>query len=226
MAGATKCRAADDLLLVAENHPVREAALRPGVQPYSAVDADRRQWRALTGAGLSSVVSAGADRRPSSRLARRGGDINALFAALHQILPAGLVEIVQEGYRRSGEVLPIFMALLAPHLRSEFGSVQDDEMPPETMVGPVPGFCVDLYTRPARPALARLIDGPTRTARWVRLAGPVYRIREPPACCCRSCDFRSAMLDCAMPRRCVGRRYSFEPNSTFRAMRGLTLQRK
>jgi hypothetical protein len=110
----------------------------------------------------------GTDRRPSPRLARRRGDINALFAALGESLPPELVEIAREGHRRSGEVLPIFMALLAPHLQRALASVQDDEMPAETMVGPVPGWCLDMYTRPGRTGLARLIEGSTQTARWVR----------------------------------------------------------
>jgi hypothetical protein len=75
---------------------------------------------------------------------------------------------MSDGYRRSGEVLPILTALLALLLQGHLSTVQDDEIPAEVMIGPIPGWAIDLYTRPGRTALARLIGGPTRTARWVR----------------------------------------------------------
>lgn len=169
MANATKCRAADDLLLAAESHPAFESQrLQLG---FSTVDDLVREIASnehLPVQALAAWFALGTNRRPSPHLARRRGDVEALFAALGEFLRPDLVEVTREGHRRSGEVLPIFMALLAPHLQHELTSVQDDEMPAETMIGPVPGFCVDLYTRPGRAALARLIEGPTQTARWVR----------------------------------------------------------
>ncbi|MCK1693091.1 hypothetical protein [Bradyrhizobium sp. 144] len=169
MANATKCRAADDLLLVAENHPTFESQrLQLGFSTTQDL------LRIVTGTdplpvrALAAWFALGTDRRPSPRLARRRGDIASLFAALREILPPEPVEIAREGHRRSGEVLPIFMALLAPHLREEMTVVQDDETPAEAMAGAVPGFCLDMYTRPGRASLAKLIEGSTETARWVR----------------------------------------------------------
>jgi hypothetical protein len=168
MAAARKCRAADDLLLVAENHPGFESQrLELGFSTSQRLVRVVTSTEPLAARALAAWFLLGTDRRPSPRLAKRNGDIASLFAALREILPPELVEIAREGHRRSGEVLPIFMALLVPHLQPELTSVQGDEMP-ETMAGVVPGWCIDLYTRPGRAALARLIEGSTPTARWVR----------------------------------------------------------
>lgn len=170
MANAIKCRGADDLLLVAENHPSFETQrLQLGFSTISELA------QVLTSSAVPLPIRAlaawyllGTDRRPSPQLARRRGDLAALFDTLAVILPRHLVEIAREGHRRSGEVLPIFMALLAPHLRDELASVRDDEIPPEIMIEAVPGWCLDVYTRPGRAALAKLISGSTNAARWVR----------------------------------------------------------
>lgn len=166
---AIKCRGADDLLLVAENHPSFENhRLQLGFSTTQDLLRIVTSNEPLPVRALAAWFALGTDRRPSCRLARRHGDIPSLFAALREILPPQLVEIAQEGHRRSGEVLPIFMALLAPHLRDELTSVQDDETPAEGMAGAVPGFSLDMYTRPGRASLAKLIEGSTETARWVR----------------------------------------------------------
>ncbi|WP_439395168.1 hypothetical protein ACRQ5Q_39385 [Bradyrhizobium sp. PMVTL-01] len=178
MAPAIKCRGADDLLLVAENHPAFEThRLQLGFSRIEELLRIVTSNEPIPMKALAAWFALGTNRRPSPRLARRQGDPIQLFAALRELLGPELAEIAQEGHRRSGEVLPIFMALLAPHLHGETASMQDDQMPAETMVGPVPGFCVDLYTRPGRAALARLIDGSTETARWVQAhIPPLQRI--------------------------------------------------
>lgn len=173
MAAATKCRGADDLLLVAENHADFESPRQElGISTTHDLLRIVTSTEPLPVRALAAWFALGTDRRPSPRLVRRHGDTVSLFATIREIMPPDLVEIAREGHRRSGEVLPIFMALLSPHLQHEPVSVEDDDAPPETMVGPVPGWSLDLYTRPGRAALARLINGPTRTARWVRARIP------------------------------------------------------
>lgn len=169
MTEATKCRGADDLLLVAENHPAFESErLELGFSTTKHLIEVLTGGEPLPVRALAAWFALGTNRRPSPRLARRHGDVPSLYTALGEFLGPDLVEVAWEGHRRSGEVLPIFMALLAPHLRREVASVEDDQMPPETMVGPVPGWSIDLYTRPGRAGLAKLIEGSTQTARWVR----------------------------------------------------------
>jgi hypothetical protein len=156
-------------LLVAESHPAFEShRLELGFSTTQHLVRVVTSNEPLPVRALAAWFLLGTDRRPSPRLARRHGDLAALFAALSAILFPELIEIAREGHRRSGEVLPIFMALLAPQLRYEVASVEDDDMPPEIMLGDVPGWCLDVYTRPGRAALARLIEGSTQTALWVR----------------------------------------------------------
>jgi hypothetical protein len=169
MAETTKCRGADDLLLVAENHPAFESQrLELGFSTTQHLVRVVTGTEPLPVRALAAWFLLGTDRRPSPRLARRRGDAASLSAALGEMLPPHLVEVAREGHRRSGEVLPILMALLAPQLRPEMTSVRDDEMPAEIMVGTVPGWCLDMYTRPGRATLTFLIEGSTQTARWVR----------------------------------------------------------
>lgn len=169
MAEATKCRGADDLLLVAENHPeFASPRLQLAFSTIPELNQILVSNKPLPIRALAAWFLLGTDRRPSPQLSRRRGDMAALVTALGSIMRPDLVEIATEGYRRSGEVLPVFMALLEPQLQPEFATVHDDDMPPETMIGDVPGWSVDMYTRPGRAALARLIEGSTDTARWVR----------------------------------------------------------
>lgn len=169
MADTTKCRAADDLLLVAENHlNFQTERLQLGFSTTQDLTQVITSSEPLPVRALAAWFLLGTDRRPSPQLARRRGDLAALFAALGAILPPDLVEITRDGYRRSKEVLPIFMALLSPHLKRELVSVEDDDAPPEIMIRDVPGWSLDVYSRPGRAALGELIEGSSDTARWVR----------------------------------------------------------
>jgi len=163
MSQATKCRGADYLLLVAENHcKFEDQRLQLAFSTTAELIRALSSTEPLPVRASATWFLLGTDRRPSPRLARRRGAIVSLFAALCEILPAGLVEIVKEGHHRSGEALP----------KPERASIQDDEMPAETMLGAIPGWCLDVYTRPGRAALSKLIGGSMESARWVRAQIP------------------------------------------------------
>jgi hypothetical protein len=109
-----------------------------------------------------------------------------LFRTLREIMDPAVVDIAQEGFRRTGEVLAPFVALLSP-ARQQQEAIEDDEFPPEVMIGDAPGWTYDLYSREGRAALTNFINGLTETARWVRdhipprqriafLGGIVFRI--------------------------------------------------
>jgi hypothetical protein len=195
MAQAPKCRAADDLLLAAENHPIFEdARLAFAFRSTDdliriATGADQLPIRAL-----AAWYALGTDRRPSPNLSRRQEHTAALLNALRQIVPHAVVDIAQEGYRRTGEVLAPFVALLWPLRQQQTATVGDDPFPPEVMIGDVPGWAYDVYSREGRAALANFIDGRTETARWVCdhipprqrvafLGGIVFRVEGG---CCHS----------------------------------------
>jgi len=69
-----------------------------------------------------------------------------MFNALRETTDCSLVDIAQEGFRRTGEVLAPFVALLWPTRQQEAATVEDDEFPPDLMVGDVPAWAYDLYS--------------------------------------------------------------------------------
>jgi hypothetical protein len=57
-------------------------------------------------------------------------------------------------------------------------SVSDDPMPPERLIGEVPSWTFDIYSREGRAALESFIRGSSRTARWLRHhVAPASRVR-------------------------------------------------
>jgi hypothetical protein len=189
MVHAPKCRAADDLLLATKNHPLFEGARTRLASRttdeliHIATGADPLPIRAL-----AAWYAIGTDRRPSPCLKPRRGDPTAAFNALQEArIPTAVVEIAHEGFRKTGEVLCPFVALLCPLHQHETAIIEDDAFPPEVMIGNVPGWAYDVYSREGRAALASFIDCRTETARWVRdhipprqrvtfLGGIVFRV--------------------------------------------------
>jgi hypothetical protein len=188
MVYATKCRASDDLLLAAENHPDFEdtrlafAFRSTNELIHIATGEDPLLIRAL-----AAWFAIGTDCRPSPRLSSRQGDQTATFNALREIIDHAVIDIAKEGYRRTGEVLAPFVALLWPIRQQQTTTAGDDHFPPEVMIGDVPGWAYDVYSREGRAALANFIEGRTETARWVRdhipprqrvnfLGGIVFRV--------------------------------------------------
>jgi hypothetical protein len=165
-----KCRASDDLLLAAENHPDLEDARLAFA--FRAVDA---LIRIATGAdplpirALAAWYAVGTDRRRSRGLSTRQGEPDAVFNALRKTqTPASVVQIAWEGFRKTSEVLCLFLTLLWPLWECQTARIESDKLPAEAMVGDVPGWAYDVYSREGRAALANFIEGNTETARWVR----------------------------------------------------------
>jgi hypothetical protein len=174
MARAPKCRAADDLLLVAENLPAYDRA-RLDLAALPTADL----LRIATGSGplaeraLALWYAIGTDRRPSRHLQTRHGEPRAVFDALCEAgLPHTVVEIAREGFRRVGEVLCPFVALLCQATQNDVASVLDDDFPTETMIGAVPSWAFDMYSREGQLALRVFLQGRAETARWVRVHIP------------------------------------------------------
>jgi hypothetical protein len=188
MSEASKCRAADDLLLASENHPDFENARLAFALPRTD-----DLIRIATGAeplpicALAAWFAIGTDRRPSPRLSPRKGDPSVVFNTLREIIDPGMVDMAQEEFRRTGEVLAPFAALLWAERQQHTATIEDDEFPPELIIGDTPAWAYDLYSREGRAALANFIVGRTEAARWVRdhipprqrvafLGGIVFRI--------------------------------------------------
>jgi hypothetical protein len=154
MAKANKCRAADDLLMSAELHPAFAKIRREQAE----LSNDDLREIVLSSADLRERALAlwfliGTDRRPSRHLPVRRGQPALAFDVLHELsIPPTMVEIAREGFRKTGEVLCPFVALLMSIQPTEAGIIKDDEFPPEIMIGDVPSWALDYYSREGRAA--------------------------------------------------------------------------
>jgi hypothetical protein len=170
MTKAAKCRAADDLLLTADSHP-RFKGARADLATKTTAELIRIATgdAALPVRALAAWYAGGTHPRQTKHLCARAGEPAALFDGLCEAgLPHTAVEIAREGFRKIGEPLCPFVALLCPLARCEASTLQDDDMPPAIMVGDVPGWSLDVYTREGRTSLQTFLQGDSETARWVR----------------------------------------------------------
>jgi hypothetical protein len=106
--------------------------------------------------------------RDRSTLVSRHGDPLAVFDRLCEAgWPRTIVEVAREGFRRTRTVLCPLVALLACE-PSQAAQIESDDLQVEYMIGDVPGWALDLYSR--RAALRSLgFSKPMRpAARWVR----------------------------------------------------------
>ena len=165
---APKCRAADDLLMVCELHPAHAKA-----RAELPLLTTRELIAIATGRGsvqeraLALWYALGTDRRPSA-LVSRPGEPRLVFDYLCEAgWPHSIVEVAREGFRRGGDMLCPLVALLACEPR-EPSQIRDDDFPPETMIGGVPGWAMDVHTRQGRAAFARFLETDAPSARWVR----------------------------------------------------------
>jgi hypothetical protein len=177
MAKAPKCRAADDLLLTADNHPLfRRARIDVATKTTAELIRIATGDAALPVRALATWYAVGTHPRQTKHLSARPGEPAALFDGLCEAgLPHTAVEIAREGYRKIGEPLCPFVALLCPLASTETPTVQDDDMPLETVVGEVPSWSLDVYTREGRAALQAFLQRDCQTARWVRNQVPAVQ---------------------------------------------------
>lgn len=170
MAGAPKCRSADDLLMVVERHPGLEVARREYAS-FTTRDLLRIACGpcALPKRALALAYAVGTARRLSDYLRPRAGEPNAAFDhLLNAGLPASAVEIAREGYAKIGEPLCHFLPLLGALLPAKPHEFTDDAMPPERMIGDVPSWAFDMFTREGRTAMKAFLARDSATSRWTR----------------------------------------------------------
>lgn len=193
MAATRKCRAADDLLMTVISHPAYEAdrlgltyRTHRELMEIVASDGD------LITRAVALTYLCGTDRFPVPTMrARKGSHPYALEMMEQKGFPFCVLEIVRRGISRMREPLPIFVALLSrdvPRRQDGFQPTEkDDDIPPTTMIGEVPSWCVDWYTRPGRAAIKSFLRKSTPTSRWIEkhiaprdraeaLGGLVFRV--------------------------------------------------
>jgi hypothetical protein len=169
-AHAIKCRATDDLLMTAEGHPAL-ARMRADLARRSTEDllAIATGSAPLLMRALAAWFALGTNRWTSRRLPLRSGNPALLFEAFRATGTADcVVEVAREGWKKLSEVLCPLLVLLAPLLGKEPSPLGSDEFPAERYIGEIPGWCLDLYSREGRAALAAFAAGGSETARWVR----------------------------------------------------------
>jgi hypothetical protein len=98
----------------------------------------------------------------------RRGDPLAVFDRLCEAGWANtIVEVAREGFRRTRAMLCPLVALLACEPR-QASQIENDDLPAEDMIGDVPAWALDVYTREGRAAFARFLQTNALAAQWVR----------------------------------------------------------
>ena len=77
------------------------------------------------------------------------------------------MSLAQVLFQKTREPLGPLVALLSRERGWEARVTLDDTIPPEVMIGDVPGWALDMFTRDGRLALGRFLRGKTKTARWI-----------------------------------------------------------
>lgn len=170
MANSDKCRAADDLAVVAAYHPkLAEDRRDLASAPSRDLLALAISTAPLPRRALALCYAIGTERHRSGDLRSRRGDPSAAFDFLAKAgLPPSRVEIARDSYRVTGEVICAFLPLLWPKWRRSAATRRDDDFPAALACGPTPSWALDMFTREGRSALAAFLRIECETARWVR----------------------------------------------------------
>jgi hypothetical protein len=123
--------------------------------------------RSIYERALALWYALGTDRDRSTLVSRRGEPRLVFDYPCEAGWPHSIVEVAREGFRRSGVMLCPLVALLSCEQR-QATQLESDELPPEEMIGDVPSWALDLYSREGRTALARFLQIGTPAAQWVR----------------------------------------------------------
>ena len=179
MSRASKCRASDDLMMAVELHPRLERA-RSDLATLSTSDL----LHIATGSSslferaIAAWYAAGTYWRTTRHLLPRRGEPQLLFDHLKsQDYPSALVDLAREGYRKGAAMLAPLVAMLSL-LHHVPVVTENDQFPPENMIGDVTGWALDLYSREGRACLEAFLGGGSAAAVWVRAhIAPPQRLR-------------------------------------------------
>jgi hypothetical protein len=171
MTSAAKCRASDDLYVATADCPawhqdrleLAELPFRDLLDVIAGDDPIER--RAI--AARYAIRTAGSSSAGS--LARRRGHPDAVFDLLCEITPHTLAEVARSAYRQTGEPFCTFLPLLHQQFNGSETELRSDPLPEETIVGGIPGWAYDKFSREGRAALDRFLRADCATANWLRL---------------------------------------------------------
>lgn len=172
MCASRKCRATDDLLICAARHPSLATTRLEFAKATTAelITKVKAEEQVLTQA--AAIVS-----NLNAKSYRAGGTgqratILALFEFYTEPGGAGpVITRAEAAYRKTGELLPVMLCLLAQHRPATAGS-SNDPMPPVQMIGHVPSWAYDMFSREGKIALAAFLETECETAKYVRAHVP------------------------------------------------------
>lgn len=171
MVDAPKSRAADDLLMAVERWP----GLNEDRTRFAVMTDDRLRQIILGCPSLDRKALAlwyliGTKRCQSSHLSMRIGNPNFAFETMAEmgVAPTKL-QIIKENFTKTANMLSPFVALLSLENGVVATGLQDDPTPVETRINGVPSWAFDMYTRPGRAALGRLLLRNAGMAAWAFL---------------------------------------------------------
>ena len=166
---AAKCRAADDLVMLAHRHPAYiQARLELAYHSRRELVGIVSGKCSLVHRAIALMYLLGTDRGHEGHLVRRRGRPGASAEALSRAgCSLRLIALAEELHRKTHEPLGPLVALLSRERGWESRITVDDSLPPEVMIGSVPGWAYDMFTRDGRTAYSRFLRGKTKTARWI-----------------------------------------------------------
>lgn len=171
---APKCRATDDLFMAVELMPTLRQQ-RKEFAELSNADLIRKALHPhdLHERALAIHYIGGTDVFPTRYFTPRRGSVDEACRVLELLgAPLTMLEVGREGYRRTREVLALFLTLLVTDDQEGPISFSDDVLPEETMCGPVPGWALDGFTREGKLAIRRLLTSGSPFGQWARAHVP------------------------------------------------------
>jgi hypothetical protein len=219
----TRCQSANDLWNVARSDP--------GLNPFKAALCDAElpdllslmtdESLPISKRGAAVLIALGEDAGPASptHIMPDAGAIFSAFASAGRY--SHVAALYQEAYRLSHLALaPLSLCLWNESQGMGLEGI-DDDMPPVTWIGDVPGYALDQYTRPGLAALRRFAHtNPSWTAFaqawdipravWPKAVGELHFRGESAGVTNRriwgmgqALYQRSTVLDCFMPEQAV-----------------------
>lgn len=174
LTAAPKCRAADDLIVTAGTHPDFERTrLSLSYRDIRELIAIATSECPIQERAIAAWYATGTARHTPDRLRSRQGRPEMFFDGLSEAGHSDtVVEIAREGFRRTGEVLAPFVALLHRDCPPSDPVIVDDTMPPTTMAGAVPGWALDMFSREGLAAIRLFLRTDCETVRMVKRCIP------------------------------------------------------
>ena len=175
LARASKCRAADDLLMVAEIHSSFQATRTELADAsFQKLSGTAVSDQPMPRRALALWFAVGTDRCQSNHLPPRPGDPIVFDHLIEAGYPRTILEVAREGCRKSREIICAMIPLLWREAYSVDTKVSgtpteviDDPLPPTVFFDGVPSWCMDKFTREGRRALKLLLQSGCESARWI-----------------------------------------------------------